>query len=54
MRQLWAGIDAGKAHHHCVVIDSEGTRLLSHRVANDETELSDLIDDASASRVEVW
>lgn len=46
MRQLWAGIDAGKAHHHCVVIDSDGTRLLSRRVANDETELSDLIDDA--------
>ncbi|MBH5144128.1 MULTISPECIES: IS110 family transposase [Rhodococcus erythropolis group] len=46
MRQLWAGIDAGKAHHHCVVIDSDGTRLLSQRVANDETELSDLIDDA--------
>jgi len=46
VRQLWAGIDAGKAHHHCVVIDSDGTRLLSRRVANDETELSDLIDDA--------
>ncbi|KLN73079.1 IS110 family transposase [Rhodococcus qingshengii] len=39
-------MDAGKAHHHCVVIDSDGTRLLSQRVANDETELSDLIDDA--------
>ena len=21
---LWAGIDAGKAHHHCVVIDADG------------------------------
>ncbi|MFF1555794.1 IS110 family transposase [Rhodococcus erythropolis] len=46
MRQLWAGIDAGKTHHHCVVIDSDGTRLLSRRVANDEIELSELIDDA--------
>ncbi|GAB6925998.1 IS110 family transposase [Rhodococcus erythropolis] len=45
MRQLWAGIDAGKTHHHCVVIDGEGTRLLSQRVANDEAELSVLIDD---------
>lgn len=36
VKQLWAGIDAGKAHHHCVVIDSDGTQLLSRRVANDE------------------
>lgn len=46
MSQLWAGIDAGKTHHHCVVIDSDGTRLLSRRVANDETELIVLIDAA--------
>ncbi|MDI9919256.1 IS110 family transposase [Rhodococcus sp. IEGM 1379] len=44
MKPLWAGIDAGKGHHHCVVIDSDGTRLLSRRVANDETELSTLVD----------
>ncbi len=43
MPQLWAGIDAGKTHHHCIVIDDEGTRLLSQRVANDETDLLDLI-----------
>ncbi|MET8317571.1 IS110 family transposase [Rhodococcus erythropolis] len=57
MRQLWAGIDAGKTHHHCVVIDSDGTRLLSRRVANDEIELSELIDDAvslSESGVVTW
>lgn len=41
--KLWAGIDAGKTHHHCVVIDTDGTRLLSQRVANDETPLLDLI-----------
>jgi transposase len=40
---LWAGIDAGKAHHHCVVIDADGTRLLSQRVPNDETALLELI-----------
>ena len=45
VRQLWAGIDAGKAHHHCVVIDSEGTRLLSRRVANDEADLTTLVDE---------
>lgn len=40
---LWAGIDAGKAHHHCVVIDADGNRLLSQRVPNDEPALLDLI-----------
>lgn len=39
MRAIWAGIDVGKAHHHCVVIDETGKRLLSRRVANDEPEL---------------
>lgn len=45
MPELWAGIDAGKAHHHCVLIDDEGNRLLSRRVANDEAELTELITD---------
>ncbi|MBS3694063.1 IS110 family transposase [Rhodococcus qingshengii] len=44
MKLLWAGIDAGKAHHHCVVIDSDGTQLFSRRVANDEADLSTLVD----------
>ncbi|MDH2391635.1 IS110 family transposase [Streptomyces sp. HNM0663] len=46
--QLWAGVDAGKTHHHCVVIDTDGKRLLSRRVANDESELLDLIADVLA------
>ena len=36
VEQAWAGVDVGKEHHHCVVIDAEGRRLLSRRVANDE------------------
>ena len=40
---LWAGIDAGKAHHHCVVIDAAGNRLLSQRVPNDEPALLQLL-----------
>jgi len=44
---LWAGIDAGKTHHHCVVIDAEGSRLLSRKVGNDESELLDLIAEVS-------
>ncbi|MFR9774037.1 IS110 family transposase [Nocardia sp. SC052] len=42
-QQLWAGIDAGKTAHHCVVIDTDGKRRLSRRIGNDETELTGLI-----------
>jgi transposase len=42
-QQLWAGVDAGKVEHHCVVVDAEGQRLLSQRVANDEPALLELI-----------
>ena len=45
MAKLWAGIDAGKAHHHCVVIDAEGNRLLSQKIPNDEPALLELIAD---------
>src|SRR5271169_1837097 len=43
-QQLWAGVDAGKSEHHCVVIDGDGQRLVSQRVANDEAVLLELID----------
>jgi len=43
MPQIWAGVDAGKGHHHCVVIDEDGRRLHSQRVANNEAELLELI-----------
>jgi transposase len=42
-QQVWAGVDAGKSEHHCLVIDGDGQRLLSRRVANDETVLLELI-----------
>lgn len=48
MPQLWAGIDAGKTHHHCVVIDDQGNRALSQRVANDETDLLELVGNVAA------
>ena len=44
LHQAWVGIDAGKGHHHLVVIDEEGHRLVSRRVANDEPELTAAID----------
>ncbi|MFE5947084.1 IS110 family transposase [Streptomyces sp. NPDC056480] len=53
MVAIWAGIDAGKAHHHCVVIDESGRRLLSRRVANDEPELLELLTDVLALGDEV-
>ena len=43
MTAFWAGIDAGKSAHHCVLIDQSGTVLLSKRVENDEIVLLDLI-----------
>ncbi|MDO3651307.1 IS110 family transposase [Nocardia mangyaensis] len=43
MAQIWAGVDIGKTDHHCVVIDTDGKRLLSRRIANDESELVKLI-----------
>ncbi len=45
MSRLWAGVDCGKAHHHTLVLDAEGSTLLSRRVANDEPELLRLIAD---------
>ncbi|MGW5479909.1 IS110 family transposase [Streptomyces sp. NPDC004008] len=43
MPELWAGTDAGKAVHHCMVINAEGAKVLSRRVPNSETELLELI-----------
>ncbi|MEU1973734.1 IS110 family transposase [Microbacterium sp. NPDC019599] len=43
MPTVWAGIDAGKRTHHCVVIDHEGAVLWSAKIGNDETALLDMI-----------
>lgn len=40
---LWPGIDAGNAHHHRVVIDADGNRLLSQKIPNDQAALLELI-----------
>ncbi|GGU41301.1 hypothetical protein GCM10010289_72760 [Streptomyces violascens] len=48
MPELWAGRDAGKAAHHCTVIDTDGTKVLSRRVPNNESELLELIGDVFA------
>jgi len=51
--QIWAGVDIGKEHHHCVVINNDGERLLSRRVQNDETVLLELIADVLAVNPDV-
>ncbi|MFB7337095.1 IS110 family transposase [Streptomyces adustus] len=53
MAMIWAGIDAGKTHHHCVAIDESGRQLLSRRVANDEPELLELLTNVLALGDEV-
>ncbi|MFD9381421.1 IS110 family transposase [Streptomyces sp. NPDC059999] len=45
MPELWAGTDAGKAEHHCTVINTDGAKVLSRRVPNNETELLRLLGD---------
>jgi transposase len=45
---VWAGIDAGKIAHHCVVINDAGAKLLSRKVSNDEADLLRLIEDVAA------
>jgi hypothetical protein len=51
MPELWAGVDVGKEHHHCVVIDVDGRRLLSRRVGNDQAQLAQLLSEARALAV---
>lgn len=55
MPEIWAGLDIGKKHHHAVVVDADGKRLLSRRVMNDESELLQLIADVlEISREVLW
>ncbi|MFJ2297003.1 IS110 family transposase [Streptomyces sp. NPDC087894] len=48
MNRIWATGDVGKTHHHCVVLATEGGKLLSRRVANDEPELLRVLADVLA------
>ena len=53
MPEIWAGVDIGKTHHHAVVINTDGERLLSRRVHNDESEQLELIGDVLAISTDV-
>jgi transposase len=41
--QLFVGVDIGKIHHWVCAVDQDGTVLLSVKVANDETEIQQVI-----------
>lgn len=53
MPEIWAGVEIGKEHHHCVVINADGERLLSRRVLNGEAELLELIGNVLAISTDV-
>ncbi|MDM2361567.1 IS110 family transposase [Mycobacteroides abscessus] len=51
----WVGIDVGKTHHWACVVDADGKKLLSMKVANDEADIMALIADANLqARQLVW
>src|SRR6478672_10192130 len=51
----WIGIDVGKTHHWACMVDAEGKKLSSIKVANDEAEIVALITNAgSQARQVVW
>ncbi|PRC54398.1 IS110 family transposase, partial [Mycobacterium sp. ITM-2017-0098] len=39
-RTAWAGIDVGKTNYWDCVLDAEGKKLSSMKVANDQTEIT--------------
>ena len=53
--QAWVGVDVGKEHHWVVAEDSQGRVVLSRKVANDQQEIVQVLQDAAglAQRL-VW
>lgn len=53
--RIWIGIDIGKEHHHAVVLDEDGTSLVSRRLANREDDILTLLTDAhQVGQVVTW
>ena len=50
---IWVGIDAGKAGHHAVAVDADGSRLWSMKVGNSQRQLEQLVARAAKTAVEV-
>jgi transposase len=50
---IWIGVDVGKEFHWAHALDASGTKLFSHRVENDESDLLKLIDEVLSFTGEV-
>ncbi len=51
----WVGVDIGKTHHWACVVDDQGNKLLSVKVANDEAQIATLLSrTASLATRLVW
>src|SRR5215208_1547836 len=50
---IWIGVDMGKEFHWAHALDASGTKLFSHRVENDESDLLKLIDEVLSFTGEV-
>ena len=37
---LWAGVDVGKTHHWVCVLDTDGNKLSSVKIANDQSDIT--------------
>lgn len=51
--QLYVGVDIGKAHHWVCLLDDQGRVLLFLKVANDEGDLTAVIEEATSSGAEI-
>jgi transposase len=52
--RVWAGIDAGKAHHWAVVVDDTGTTVWSRKIVNDESAILDALGEILGLAEEVF
>ncbi|MDP7706885.1 IS110 family transposase [Mycobacterium sp. TY815] len=51
--RAWVGIDVGKTHHWACVVDADGNKLLSIKVANDEADIVALIATAGSQATQL-
>jgi transposase len=51
--KAWVGIDVGKTHHWACVVDVDGKKLLSIKVANDEADIVALIATAGSQATQL-
>ena len=53
--KAWVGVDVGKTHHWVCVLDTDGKKVLSVKIANDQAELTAVIARVSTlARQTVW